>query len=411
MAAPRPSHQVGRAYRRPRLGGRLVLSFLACGVLSACSSPGGLNSSPEPGSEPRVDTILAHAWEGYKHDFIQSDGRVIDPERNMTTSEGQSYAMLRAVWMGDRHEFDVLLRWTRDNLSVPETGLPGYLWGPDADGHYRLLSRDSAGDADEDMALALIFAADRWHDDSSYGREGRRLLGSIWSGEVAYVQDAPYLTAGSWAPSETDPGPVLNPSYLAPYAYQVFARVDSAHPWRKLVASSYRALDQCSRALLQGSHSAGLPPNWCALDRASGGARAFNRISHADDYGYDAFRVMWRLALDVQWNQAPDAQSYLRGSAGLFLRQQWAKSGSLASQYGHDGSVQGGDDLTVYGGDIGAALTVDRGLARAMEKKLLDSYQEQGGLGWFDRRHSYYEQNWVWFGIALAEGRTPDLSR
>jgi endo-1,4-beta-D-glucanase Y len=390
-----------------------VLAFIITSLtLTACSGIGNIVlAAPAPNPQASTDRLLSRTWETYKHDFIQSDGRVIDHERNVTTSEGESYGLLRAVWMGDRREFDTVLRWTRDNLLVSETGLYGYLWGPDSAGQYRLLSRDSASDADEDIALALFFAAHRWRDEPSYGREGRRLLAAIWNSEVAYVLGIPYLTAGPWAPHVKDPGPVLNPSYLAPYAYRIFDHEDSSHPWRQLVDSSYRALNECSRATLQANRSVGLPPNWCALDSGSGQARSFSHVAHADNYGYDAFRVMWRVAIDAQWSRTREPQAYLQGEAGLFLRQQWARSSSLAAEYGHDGSIQGGEDLTVYGGDIGAFVTSDQGQAHALERKLINSYREQDGFSWFDRRRSYYEQNWVWFGIALAEGRALDLTR
>lgn len=48
-------------------------------------------------------TLLTSSWEKYKIRFINQDGRVIDYSQNgITTSEGQSYAMLQAVWIDDK---------------------------------------------------------------------------------------------------------------------------------------------------------------------------------------------------------------------------------------------------------------------------------------------------------------------
>ncbi len=114
----------------------------------------------------RPSALLGQTWEGYKHDFILADGRVIDYGRDrQTTSEGQSYAMLRAVWMADRPAFDRVWRWTQVHLQVRGDRLFGYLWGPD-DSQGNLLDRSAAADADEDIALALVFAGHRWHENA-----------------------------------------------------------------------------------------------------------------------------------------------------------------------------------------------------------------------------------------------------
>src|ERR1700674_5745842 len=101
---------------------RLRLPYAALGIVIALGAsalvyqlefgPGKLHASrpqasaakvaPSPVESPRP-SLLAAAWSGYKDCFIQPDGRVIDFQRDqVTTSEGQSYAMLRAVWMNDR---------------------------------------------------------------------------------------------------------------------------------------------------------------------------------------------------------------------------------------------------------------------------------------------------------------------
>ncbi len=118
---------------------RLRLVYLAVGIVIALGAsalvyqlgfgPGRLpatlpQASTAPIAVPPVESprpaLLTAAWIGYKHRFIQPDGRVIDFQRDqVTTSEGQSYAMLRAVWMDDRPTFDLTWRWTQDNLGDP----------------------------------------------------------------------------------------------------------------------------------------------------------------------------------------------------------------------------------------------------------------------------------------------------
>ena len=360
----------------------------------------------------RTDSVWAlHAtWASYQRDFIQGDGRVIDHQRNQeTTSEGQSYAMLRAVWLDDRPTFDRVWMWTKSNLQVIGSALFGYLWGPRPDGRYTLLSDHSASDADEDIALALLFATARWHDDG-YRHQASSILTDIWRDEVTEVRGVPYLTAGNWAPQQPQPGPAFNPSYLAPYAYRIFARADTAHNWSALATSSYQLLDACTTSRLGDGASAGLPPNWCSLDRTTGGVVPLSQVHDANSYGFDAFRVMWRVALDVRWNQSIAGRDYLMRND--FLRRQWSAHHSLASVYHHDGTVEGGSEsVAAYGGSVGNFVIGNQAEATVIVRdKLLGALREEGSTVSWGERANYYSQNWAWFGVALVAGQLPQLA-
>jgi endoglucanase len=376
-------------------------------VLAGCGSQSTVGGSASGATG--ISAQLRQTWNGYKRDFIQSDGQVREVDSHQTTSESQAYGMLRAVWMGDRDEFDAVWQWTRSHLQVRGDGLFAWLWGPDQSNRPVLLGTGSATDADEDIALALIFAGHRWHEPH-YVENARAVLTGIWRKEVARLRGDYYVTAGDWAPQGPD-GPVLNPSYLQPYAYPIFAKEDRGHPWNSLVASSYRALQQCSSAKLDGRISVGLPPNWCVLDPKDGSAKPFNGFGPASGYGYDAFRVMWRVALDYQWNRSPQAKSYLERSS--YLRQQWKDRGRILTLYRHDGLPDRGanEDTTIYAGDIGNFLVTDPSSADSMVRdKLLPSYRERDGAAYWADRYNYFQQNWIWFGVALAAHQLPNLA-
>lgn len=349
-------------------------------------------------------STLRQTWEGYKRVFVQGDGRVIDRERNqVSASEGQAYTMLRAVWMSDRPTFSLVWGWTEDNLREPGDPLFAWLWGQAGDGGWTVLDPHSAADADEDIALALVLAGRRWHDPA-YLSDAHSVLSQIWSAEVGSVSGRPYLAAGDWAVSPERV--ILDPSYLAPASYQVFAGFDRGHDWTALIETSYRALQACSWARLGVAKSVGLPPNWCVLSPV--GASAYAGNSDADLYGYDAFRVMWRVALDADWFGSSQARSYLRSMS--FLRDQWARDHRLIAQYEHDGTpvADAGQDPTVYGGDIGAFLTTAPATARTiLKQRLLATYHGGSGPAYWGDPNNYYEQNWVWFGVALASGALP----
>jgi endoglucanase len=405
-----PSQMAGR--RTALAGGALLaIAVAACGSGGSVSPVAGTASprpsptgaaSPSPSVDAHLLSVLQQSWAGYKQGFVGNDGRVSDPTRGgITTSEGQSYALLRAVWMDDRSSFDAVWHWTTANLQVRGDGLFASLWGGSG-----VQDHNSATDADSDIALALLFAAHHF-GDASYRAAALGVLNGMWQHDVTSINGMNVVAAGNWAATQQSPGPVINPSYFAPYAYRVFAREDSGHPWASLVDSSYTLLDRCTAATLDGTTSAGLPPNWCAISRSTGQIVSFPQIAGSDNYGYDAFRVMWRVAVDALWNNEQRAHDYL--SRHDFLRTRWSTTQRLDPVYGHDGTVVSGyDDPTIYGGDIGNFLVADPSTAGQLQQRLMASFNASAPAHFGDPRN-YFEQNWVWFGLALAGGAVADL--
>lgn len=352
-----------------------------------------------------TDQTLERTWASYRHTFIQHDGRTIDPFRDQaTTSEGQSYALLRAVWMDDRATFDNALIWTNSNLRVRGDHLFGYLWGQRADTTWGILDTSVASDADQDIALALLIAAQRWGDER-YHTQAQEIIGDLWQAAVVEVRGRPYLTAGDWATAQ--PAPALNPSYLAPYAYRIFAKVDSAHPWASLVDTSYEVIAGCSSQPLDQPTSANLPPNWCAIDRTSGAFVAPKSTTQQLDtnFGYDAFRTYWRVALDARQHGDARAVAFLHSSDTL--HRTWQRDGRIAAVYRHDGVVVRADeDLTMYGGLMASMLVTDRAASdKVVATQITPSFIERDGTAYWSSADNYYLQNWLWFGLALYADR------
>jgi endo-1,4-beta-D-glucanase Y len=356
-----------------------------------------LPSGESPGA------LLSLTWNTYKADFITGEGRVRDRPPvgwDETTSEGQAYALLRAVWIDDRPTFDQVWAWTRDHLRPRGDSLLSWLWGPDHHGGFGVLSASSATDADEDAALALVLAGRRWNNDG-YLADARQMLLDIWNKEVVRSEGTYYVAAGDWA-GNSGQQVVVNPSYLAPYAYRVFAEIDRARPWRAVAASSYLVLGQCSGARLNATRSVGLPPNWCRIDTRDGAARPYAG-KDADRFGFDAFRVLWRVALDYEWYRSADALAYLRQTG--FLRAQWKAHRRLAAQYTHDGvPVFGeGEEPFVYAAELGYFLVVDEAAGQTiLQDEVQSTLYRRGTVAYWGSRYNYYGQNWTWFGVALS---------
>lgn len=407
-----------------------LLILTACGDQSALvmvtpevsPSPSPLATQTPAPPKPDFNTIktqLEAAWKNYALRYIQNDGRVIDPSGgDVTTSEGQSYALLRAVWQNDRPTFDRTFKWTQTNLQVRKTDkLFAYKWGKAPDGSWQVLDDAVATDADSDIALALVFAGKLWNDDS-YNQAALPILNSLWSQTVVIVKSRPYLTAGDWAPRQATIS--LNPSYLSPYAYRIFANFDKAHNWAGLIDTSYEVIQGCSEANLASLTSAKLPPNWCGLDPSTGQFTTPQEYPHMNvDYGYDAFRVYWRVALDYKWFGEKRALDYLKWSDTLRLK--WKQDGKLSNTYDHSGKpTTTNEALSNYVGALANFQFTEPALADSLVlEKFLPAYQTianaPGGsqtaefVGWGDPQ-DYYNQNWVWFGLAFYSGQLPNLA-
>ncbi len=355
-------------------------------------------------------TMLSGLWDSYKREYWEEEtGRTLDKQQNdITTSEGQSYTMLRAVWQSDKQTFDKSWEWTQEQLKR-EDNLFSWRWGMKADGTYGVLTdaggQNSASDGDADIALALIMAASRWQQDS-YLQDAKTIVGAIWEEEVIDVNGKPYLASNNLEKASTSPA-VMNPSYFAPYAYRIFAKVDPDNDWMKVVDSSYELINQTLDSKLDKSQSAGLPPDWILLNKETG-VLTPPTGGQTTNFSYDAMRTPWRLALDYSWNKDERARETL--GKMKFLGDEWKRSGKLVATYSHDGQALTGDESAeVYGTAIGYFKVVDPDEAKKIYDTKLVSLYDANNNTW-SQPVNYYTDNWVWFGMALYDDQLPNLA-
>jgi endo-1,4-beta-D-glucanase Y len=356
--------------------------------------------------------MLQVLWSDYKQDFLESGTlRAMDTSRNnITTSEGQSYTMLRAVWMGDKETFDTAWQWTKDNLMLEDAFLFSWLFGERADGTYGVLEDAgglaSASDADQDIALALVFAYARWQDPNYLG-EARSIIRDIWEHEVVVIGGTPYLAANNIEKTSRTTHALVNPSYLSPATYRIFALVDPEHPWTALADSSYALLAQSMDAPLTQAGSVGLPPDWILIDKQTARVSPPPTGTLTTNFSYDAMRVPWRVALDYQWFGTPQAEDLLKKMG--FLSSEWRKKGMLNASYTHSGvPVYEYESPAMYGTAVGYFYVADRVLGQAIyADKLAFLFNQQTNA--FKQELSYYDSNWAWFGIALWNELLPNL--
>jgi endoglucanase len=347
-------------------------------------------------------TLLTSSWELYKKKFINADGRVIDfSQDSITTSEGQSYALLRSVWADDKESFDLVWKWTQENLKRPNDNLFGWRWGERENKSFGFMPEggdNSATDADQDIALALILASARW-GDKTYEENAKKILADLWKTNTVTASGKRYLIAGNWAQNERDL--VLNPSYFAPYAWRIFAKVDTERDWNSLVDPAYEVLTNASTQKLDKEKTVGLPPDWVVLDRTTNELKSPDNLGNfTTNYSFDALRTPWRIALDAKWNNDATAKKYLETMCKP-LEEAFRNDKKLVNTYSHDGiKLNEDENAAMYSASLGCFVGRDEAIAQNIyQNKIVKLYANDTNT--FREDITYYDQNWLWFGAAL----------
>lgn len=181
------------------------------------------------------------AWQRFKLLYLSDDGRVIDgsSEAQVTTSEGQSYALFFALVANDRQAFDLILRWTHDNLAASKLDnlLPAWQWGRADDGAWRVLDSNAATDADLWIAFSLGEAARLWNE-MRYANLGAEIAKNILTRETAVVPGLGTVLLPGPQGFISENGWRLNPSYLTLSVLRGLARQTKEPLWKELASTS-----------------------------------------------------------------------------------------------------------------------------------------------------------------------------
>ena len=212
--------------------------------------------------------------------------------------------------------------------------------------------------------MALLFASKRWQN-ADYLSQAKDIISDIWTHEVINQNGRYILLSGS-------SNLRVNPSYFSPAAYRLFAKVDLSHPWNQLAADTYKTLSELAVP----------PPDW--LDGNS-------------NYGFDAFRLYWRVALDALWFDTPSAKNFLASSTPFFASQP-----QIFAIYNSQGIAQVNySSLSTSMGPLSMFIVTNPEAATHLFSQTLS------GTWW--RTDNYYDQNWGWFGFALYNRLLPNL--
>lgn len=276
---------------------------------------GGPYACGTPLAANKTELILQEyaAWK--KKYLIQVDGNalcVVRPVGDVSAntkfprdcvSEGTGYGMLLAAYLADRQTLDGLWSFSQKFLDQNgimhwqiQTGIPNPVVG-----------QGGATDADEDIAMALLVAAERWGEH--YRALARQQIDKVWQHEIDHGGSNAVKPGDTWGTCSD-----IDPSYFSPAWYKVFGKVDGrANEWRQVIDAGFALMSKCNAR----NGGTGLTPQWtdcnCAVSPNVG--------KYPDSYWCDSVRVPLRMAISATWHCDERARHQTELLASFFSKQ------------------------------------------------------------------------------------------
>ncbi len=363
------------------------------------STPNRNNNFITNYSKEDLQTITQNSWNLYKLRFIKNDERVLDQEDKATTSEGQSYTLLRSIMMNDKNVFDRTYLWTKSNLQIRKNDNL-FAWKTNVDDHGNTYNTQSmnATDADLDIGLALALADRKWSSSGNinYARELQKIAKDIYEHRIADINGLkvilPY-NSQKWRGIE-----LINPSYFNPVAYKLFADYDPQHNWKGLADDAYKFISWLP-------HQNGLIPDWVEFNYDSHKFEKYpkNLKYGEDNFGYEAFRVYFRLNLDYNLFGSKPAKSLI-DNAKWFFENEYHNNNKIFAVYNQNGNpVEKYEDMTTTSSTYFIFNnTQSPYLGKLVNDKLLSKIDHQTMQ--FNSNDCYYSSTWGWFALADRAG-------
>jgi oligosaccharide reducing-end xylanase len=251
-----------------------------------------------------IDTKLTKAY----HDVFEGPNKVYfevgdsmayvsDVKNHDARTEGLSYGLMVAVQLNKKDVFDRLWRWTKKYMQHQSGARDAYFAWSVEPKTLKHNSEGSASDGELYFVTDLLFAANRWGNNTSinYYAEARRILDAMWNKNgtegVTHVINLEHKQI-TFVPDKfgydwTDP------SYHLPAFYEVWAEyAKDGHE------QFYRDCADTARAFLHRACNqvTGLTPDNTEF---SGVARTRGRMASA--FRYDSWRVPMNIAMDYSW--------------------------------------------------------------------------------------------------------------
>ncbi len=251
----------------------------------------------------RLDDIFNELFFGKNRIYFEvgdSMGYVSDLKNKDVRTEGMSYGMMAAVQLDRKDIFDRLWRWTRRYMRHDDGDNKGYFaWSCKPDGTRN--AHGSASDGELYFVTALVFASNRWGNDTGidYLAAARDIVDNsmLKAGKdnavplINLEHKLITFTPDRWGGRFTDP------SYHVPAFYEVWAEWlgdGRSKFWKECADKSRRYLHDCTHP------STGLTPDYSNYD----GSLLGRNMPIGDAFRFDSWRVPMNVALDYSWSCA-----------------------------------------------------------------------------------------------------------
>lgn len=394
-----------------------------------------------PNAQPKVDesywkAALDSTWQGLVrrniNPYSAGKGLIHRPKSETpgdAVSEAVGYGMLVALYANDQEHFNSI--WEAANEKMWDGCYYNWQMGPDGN----ISGEGAATDAEEDVALSLIFAdklvsAGKWQPYTStkfnygYADHAKKILDCMWS--TQQITSSGILAPGAgWGGNS-----FVNPGYFSPAWYKIFAKFDSnGDRWNMVVEKTYEILSKSP------GYSMGLIPDWMRPDGNWAGSLGYNAYFNSRAFFKDAIRILWRVAIDAVWFDESRAKDFLKNSLA-FINSKGGAAASNFYQIENAGELLPADDIWTDFNDsenentwryrrehshltVGmwstAALAVGESTDRIAFSEELGKFYEGGDYfgnavdptgGIEDTLHNemYFDQFLAWFGASMMSG-------
>lgn len=345
--------------------------------------------SPQVQDETMLLNVLS-AYEGWLQNYVAEEG---GPNKEYrvhrgslydydTVSEGIGWGMLISVLMENRKNptkkyFDGFWMYYKRNMNG--TGLMS--WKISRTGE--VLEKDSATDADQNVAMALLFADRQWgsRGEIDYLAAAKKIIENIMKHEVEPLSYVLKPAAG-WGGSGA-----TNPSYYSPAYYKTWAKFDDH--WQKVSENA----DQLY-SLFADRYATGLYPDWCT---ATGDE---TRLSY--DYTYNACLTPLKIGLDYLWNGEGDL--YLKRLSNWIMDKTDNHPEAIADGYSVDGGPIGKYSNAAFVGPLCVAAMVAEEYQPWLNKTY--AYLVQMNTG---EKGGYYSDTVRLISLIIISGHMPNL--
>lgn len=305
-------------------------------------------------SKKNVDARVDAAWQQLFHgapgtDPNRNDGQSVYYQLNPTMAyvedignqdvrtEGMGYAMMIAVQLNHKSEFDSLWNFAKTKMQL-KSGPEKYYFAWHTHTNGDIIDTGVAPDGDQWISAALTFASGRWGNGTgtyNYGNQAEKILHAMW-----HASDAPgganmfdlktYLPVFSppFAENYTDA------SYSLPSFYKVFAAADPTD--KDLWAKAYTAGE---KLLQNAAHlTTGLVPDYSNFDGTpyfrAGETPTDNSYTH--NFQEDAWRAIANANIDAEWYGLKPWQTKYSNTLEKFFEKQGVNT--YVSRYHLDGT-------------------------------------------------------------------------